>query len=108
MDFLHGYRNKKRRLVFPAFTNVYSQLINMINANIIEIIEFMQTVINWMRKEFMHLASCFIIHAKLALHYVGKSWYTEIKKKSISLYGPMLVTYFRLISLVKLLPWRLL
>lgn len=46
MDFLHGYRNKKRSLVFPAFTNVYSQLINMINANIIEIIEFMQTVIN--------------------------------------------------------------
>lgn len=46
MDFLHGYRNKKRRLVFPAFTNGYSQLINMINANIIEIIEFMQTVIN--------------------------------------------------------------
>lgn len=46
MDLLHGYRNKKRRLVLYAFTNVYSQLISMINANIITIIEFMQTVIN--------------------------------------------------------------
>lgn len=60
MDILHGYRNKKRRLVFPAFTNVYSQLINMINANIIEIIEFMQTVINWMRKEFLASYACIL------------------------------------------------